>query len=109
MSFAPIEQALTALFRGEPVVVVDAVGRENEGDLILAADRVTPEAIAFMVRHTSGLLCVALEGARLDALAIPLMVPNNTDAHHTAFAVSVDARRGTTTGISAADRAANHP
>ncbi len=106
MSFAPIEDALAALVRGALVVVVDAAGRENEGDLILAAEKVTPAAIAFMVRHTSGLLCVPLEGSRLDALELPPMVPHNTEAHHTAFAVSVDARRGTTTGISAADRAA---
>ena len=100
-----IEAALAAFARGEMVVVVDDEDRENEGDLIMAAERVTPEAIAFMVRYTSGLVCVPLPGRRLDALEIPLMVPANTEAMRTAFTVSVDARRGTTTGISAADRA----
>jgi 3,4-dihydroxy 2-butanone 4-phosphate synthase / GTP cyclohydrolase II len=100
-----IEAALAAFDRGEMVVVVDDEDRENEGDLIMAAERVTPEAIAFMVRYTSGLVCVPLPGQRLDALEIPLMVPANTEAMRTAFTVSVDARRGTTTGISAADRA----
>jgi len=106
MSLAPVEAAIAAVARGELVIVVDAADRENEGDLILAADKVTPERIAFMVRHTSGLLCVALEGSRLDELDLPLMVPDNTEAQRTAFTVSVDAKRGTTTGISAADRAA---
>jgi 3,4-dihydroxy 2-butanone 4-phosphate synthase/GTP cyclohydrolase II len=105
VSFAPIEAGIAALGRGELVVVVDAADRENEGDLILAADKATPEQIAFMIRHTSGLLCVSLEGQRLDALDLPLMVPDNTEGQRTAFTVSVDARRGTTTGISAADRA----
>jgi 3,4-dihydroxy 2-butanone 4-phosphate synthase/GTP cyclohydrolase II len=105
VSFAPIEAAIAAIARGEIVVVADAADRENEGDLILAAEKVTPEHIAFMVRHTSGLLCVALEGQRLDDLNLPLMVPDNTEGQRTAFTVSVDARRGATTGISAADRA----
>jgi 3,4-dihydroxy 2-butanone 4-phosphate synthase / GTP cyclohydrolase II len=106
VSFAPVETAITALAGGAPVVVVDAADRENEGDIILPAEMATPERIAFMVRYTSGLVCVALEGTRLDTLALPLMVPDNTEAHRTAFTVSVDAMRGTTTGISAADRAA---
>src|SRR3989442_15988153 len=100
-----VEAALSAFARGEIVVVVDDEDRENEGDLIMAAEKVSPEAIAFMVRYTSGLLCVPLPGERLDALEIPLMVPANTEALRTAFTVSVDARQGTTTGISAADRA----
>jgi 3,4-dihydroxy 2-butanone 4-phosphate synthase/GTP cyclohydrolase II len=99
-----VEPALAAFARGEVVVVVDDEDRENEGDLIMAAEKATPEAVAFMLRHTSGLLCVPLPGQRLDALEIPLMVPANTEAMRTAFTVSVDARRGTTTGISAADR-----
>jgi len=104
VSFDTIPAALEAFARGELVVVVDDEDRENEGDLILAADHARTEAIAFMIRNTSGLLCVALPGERLDALDLPLMVPQNTEAMRTAFTVSVDARLGTTTGISAADR-----
>ncbi|MDP9405793.1 MAG: bifunctional 3,4-dihydroxy-2-butanone-4-phosphate synthase/GTP cyclohydrolase II [Actinomycetota bacterium] len=103
--FAPIEDAIAAIARGEIVVVVDDADRENEGDLIMAADAATPEAIAFFVRHTSGVICMPMTGARLDQLEIPLMVMANTESHRTAFTVSVDARAGTTTGISAADRA----
>ena len=106
MTFDPIPLAVAAFARGELVVVVDDEDRENEGDLIMAAEKATPEAIAFMIRHTSGLLCVALTGERLDALDLPLMVPDNTESMRTAFTVSVDARAGTSTGISAADRAA---
>src|ERR1041384_7785094 len=101
-----IEQALAALWCGEFVVVADDVGRENEGDLIVAAERLTPEAVAFMVRHTSGVVCVALPEDRLTALELPLMVAENHESHKTAFTVSVDLRHGTTTGISAADRCA---
>ncbi|HEX9506240.1 MAG TPA: bifunctional 3,4-dihydroxy-2-butanone-4-phosphate synthase/GTP cyclohydrolase II, partial [Acidimicrobiia bacterium] len=79
--------------------------RENEGDLIMAAEKMTPEAMAFMIRHTSGVICMPVEGTRLDELRIPLMVADNTESQRTAFTVSVDARHGTTTGISAADRA----
>jgi 3,4-dihydroxy-2-butanone 4-phosphate synthase len=100
-----VDAALSAFARGEMVIVVDDVDRENEGDLIMAAEKVTPAAIGFMVHHTSGLLCVPMLGERLDALDIPLMVPTNTEGMRTAFTVSVDARRGITTGISAADRA----
>ncbi|MBA2528751.1 MAG: bifunctional 3,4-dihydroxy-2-butanone-4-phosphate synthase/GTP cyclohydrolase II [Euzebyales bacterium] len=103
--FAPIEDATAAIARGEIVVVVDDADRENEGDLIMAAEKVTPEAVAFFVRHTSGVIVMSMTGERLDELDIPLMVPANTEAHRTAFTVSVDARRGTTTGISARDRA----
>jgi 3,4-dihydroxy 2-butanone 4-phosphate synthase/GTP cyclohydrolase II len=106
MSYENVTLALAAIRRGELVVVADDAERENEGDLIIAAERVTPEAIAFMVRHTSGLLCVALSGERLDALQLPLMVANNTESQSTAFTVSVDFRHGTSTGISAADRSA---
>ncbi|MFQ5947490.1 MAG: bifunctional 3,4-dihydroxy-2-butanone-4-phosphate synthase/GTP cyclohydrolase II [Acidimicrobiia bacterium] len=106
MSFASIEQALQAVRQGEFVIVVDDADRENEGDLIIAAEKVTPETIGFMVRHTSGLICVPVVGARLDDLELPLMVVDNTDSHRTAFTVSVDYRHHTTTGISAADRAA---
>ena len=84
---------------------VDDADRENEGDLIMAAEKVTPESMAFMIRHTSGVICMPLEAERLDELQLPLMVANNTEAQRTAFTVSVDAVEGTTTGISAADRA----
>jgi 3,4-dihydroxy 2-butanone 4-phosphate synthase/GTP cyclohydrolase II len=100
-----VEQALVCIARGEPVVVVDDADRENEGDLIMAAEKATTESIAFVLRHTSGVVCVALPGSRCDALHLPLMVANGSDAQGTAFTVTVDARRGTTTGISAADRA----
>jgi len=105
MAMDSIEDALTALARGEMVIVLDDKGRENEGDLIVAADRATPEALAFIVRHTTGIVCVALEGPRADALGLDPMVPANDDRHGTAFTVTVDARQGTTTGVSAADRA----
>jgi 3,4-dihydroxy 2-butanone 4-phosphate synthase len=100
-----IEDALAAIARGLPVVVVDDEDRENEGDLIMAAEKATSEAIAFMVRWTSGVLCVALPGERLDALQVPMMMPRGNDSMQTAFTVTVDYRHGTTTGISASDRA----
>ncbi len=103
--FDPIEDAIEEIKQGRMVIVVDDADRENEGDLILAAATVTPEAIAFMVRHTSGVICMPVVGERLDDLRIPLMVSDVTDPQRTAFTVSVDARQGTTTGISAADRA----
>jgi 3,4-dihydroxy 2-butanone 4-phosphate synthase/GTP cyclohydrolase II len=87
------------------VVVVDDADRENEGDLITAAEKVTPETMAFMIRHTSGVICMPMLGERLDDLRLPLMVAHNTEVQRTAFTISVDAAHGTTTGISAADRA----
>jgi len=104
--FDPVPEAIAAVGRGEIVVVVDDEDRENEGDLIMAAEFATPEKIAFFVRHTSGLICIPLTGERLDELDIPLMVKDNTEAQRTAFTYSVDATTGTSTGISAADRAA---
>ncbi|CAN7402517.1 3,4-dihydroxy-2-butanone-4-phosphate synthase [Rhizobium leguminosarum] len=106
MTIATIEDAISAIASGKMVVVVDDQNRENEGDIVVAADAVTPETIAFMMTHARGLVCIAMEGERLDALDIPLMVPNNTESHKTAFTVSVDYLKDTTTGISAADRAA---
>jgi 3,4-dihydroxy 2-butanone 4-phosphate synthase/GTP cyclohydrolase II len=106
MTFAEIPEALEAARRGEFLVVVDDADRENEGDLIIPAEKVTPAQIAFMVRHTSGVICLPLIGERLDELRLPLMVSENTDSHRTAFTVSIDYSHGTTTGISAADRAA---
>ena len=105
-AFDPIEAAIEDIRVGKLVIVVDDADRENEGDLIMAAEKVTPEAIAFMVRHTSGVVCMPVVGARLDDLHVPLMVTDVTDPQRTAFTISVDARRGTTTGISAADRCA---
>jgi 3,4-dihydroxy 2-butanone 4-phosphate synthase / GTP cyclohydrolase II len=104
--FAAIPDAIAAIARGEIVVVVDDEDRENEGDLIMAAESATPEKIAFFVRHTSGVICAPLTGERLDELDIPLMVRDNTEAQRTAFTYSVDFRHGTSTGISAGDRAA---
>ncbi len=106
MPFTHIENAIAAIKRGELVIVVDDADRENEGDLIMAAEKVTSESMGFMIRHTSGVICMPLEGSRLDDLELPLMVANNTEGQRTAFTVSVDAKHGTTTGISAADRAA---
>lgn len=102
--FAPIEAAIEAIRLGHMVVVVDDEDRENEGDLTLAAEHVSPEAIAFMATHGRGLICAALEAPLLDRLEIPLMVRDNTSPFETAFCVSVEAREGTTTGISAQDR-----
>lgn len=104
MPFTHIEAAIDAVGRGELVIVVDDAERENEGDLIVAAEKMTPEAMAFMIRHTSGVICMPMEGERLDQLRLPLMVADNTESQRTAFTVSVDARHDTTTGISAADR-----
>ncbi|HZC26415.1 MAG TPA: 3,4-dihydroxy-2-butanone-4-phosphate synthase, partial [Actinopolymorphaceae bacterium] len=101
----PIERALADLAAGRPVVVVDAADRENEGDLVFAAEAATPELLAFTIRHTSGVVCVPMEGGHLDRLAIPAMTPHNQESMRTAFGVSVDAAAGVTTGISAADRA----
>ncbi len=102
--FASIEVAIESIRQGRMVVVVDDEDRENEGDLTLAAEHVTPEVIAFMATHGRGLICAALEGPLLDRLQIPLMVRDNTSPFETAFCVSVEAREGTTTGISAHDR-----
>ena len=104
--FASIEDAVAAMAKGEIIVVVDDDDRENEGDLIMAAEAATPEKIAFFVRHTSGVICAPLLGERLDELDIPLMVRDNTESHRTAFTYSVDYVHGTSTGISAADRSA---
>lgn len=106
MALTRVEDAIAAIGRGEMVVVVDDASRENEGDLIMAAEKVTAPAIAFMVRHTSGVVCVALPADRLNQLQLPLMVAENGESHGTAFTITVDYRHGTSTGISAADRAA---
>ncbi len=106
MPFAPIEDAVAAIGRGEIVVVVDDEDRENEGDLIMAAEYATPEAIAFFLHHTSGYICAPVTEQRARELELDLMVRENTESMRTAFTVSVDVRQGTTTGISSHDRAA---
>ena len=105
MAFDSIESAIKEIREGRIVIVVDDEDRENEGDLTMAAERVTPEAINFMAREGRGLICVSLPGGRLDELEIPLMVSENTSLYETAFCVSVEARRGITSGVSAQDRA----
>ena len=104
-TFAPIEDAVAVLAAGGMVIVVDDEDRENEGDLVLSADAVTAEQMAFVIQHTSGFVCVPMLGDDLDRLDLPPMVARNQDPKGTAYAVSVDAVEGTTTGISAADRA----
>jgi 3,4-dihydroxy 2-butanone 4-phosphate synthase/GTP cyclohydrolase II len=106
MALSTIEEAIAQIARGGMVVVVDDEDRENEGDLIMAAQDVTPETMAFFLEYTSGIFCVPIESQRADELELPLMVVANTEAQRTAFTVSVDYRHGTTTGISAHDRAA---
>lgn len=106
MALSSIEEAIEQLRRGGMVVVVDDEDRENEGDLIMAAEDVTAESMAFYLEYTSGVFCVPLEAARADELDLPLMVVANTEAQRTAFTVTVDYRHGTSTGISAGDRAA---
>lgn len=103
--FASIDDAVAAIRRGEMVIVVDDEDRENEGDLTIAAEKVTPEIINFMATHARGLICMPLTGERLDQLEIPLMVGKNTTTFETAFTVPIDAKEGVTTGISASDRA----
>jgi 3,4-dihydroxy 2-butanone 4-phosphate synthase/GTP cyclohydrolase II len=103
--FATIEEALAAVRAGEMIVVVDDENRENEGDLTMAASKVTPEHVNFMVKHGRGLLCLAMTPERLDELEIPLEVTDNSSQRETAMCVSIDAKAGTTTGVSAADRA----
>jgi 3,4-dihydroxy 2-butanone 4-phosphate synthase/GTP cyclohydrolase II len=102
---SPVERAVAQIAAGRPVVVVDDEDRENEGDLIFAAQHATPELLAFMVRYTSGYICVPLTGADCDRLELPPMYHTNQDRRGTAYTVTVDAREGVTTGISAADRA----
>lgn len=100
-----IEEAVAEFAAGRAIVVVDDEDRENEGDIIFAAELATPELLAFTIRHTSGVVCVPLEGQDLDRLDLPLMTARNEESLRTAYTVTVDAREGVTTGISAADRA----
>jgi 3,4-dihydroxy 2-butanone 4-phosphate synthase/GTP cyclohydrolase II len=103
--FAAVEDAVAAVGRGEMIIVVDDEDRENEGDLTMAASKVTPEAVNFMVKHGRGLLCLAMTPARLEELDVPLEVADNSSRRETAMCVSIDAKAGTSTGVSAADRA----
>jgi 3,4-dihydroxy 2-butanone 4-phosphate synthase/GTP cyclohydrolase II len=104
VKFAPIQDIVDAVKRGEMVIMVDDADRENEGDLIIAAEDATPDNIGLMLRYTSGIICLPIVGERLDELELPMMVANNTDVRRTAFTIAIDAADGTTTGISAADR-----
>src|SRR5271168_2988047 len=103
--FATIEEAAEEIRQGRMIVLVDDEDRENEGDLAMAAEKITPEAVNFMAKYGRGLVCVALTEERCDELSLPLMTPVNTSNYGTAFTESIDARRGTTTGISTSDRA----
>jgi 3,4-dihydroxy 2-butanone 4-phosphate synthase/GTP cyclohydrolase II len=105
MGFASIREAIEDIKMGRFVIVVDDEDRENEGDLVMAAEKVTPETINFMAKHARGLICLPITGERLDELDIPLMVNSNTSPFSTAFTISVEAKRRVTTGISAHDRA----
>ena len=102
---SPIEDILKELSAGRMVIVVDAPDRENEGDLVMAAEKVTPEAINFMARYGRGLICLSLTTEKVDSLCLPMMVPDNRSRYGTGFTVSIEAARGIATGISAADRA----
>ncbi len=105
MAFAPIEEIIEEARNGRMVVLVDDENRENEGDLVVPAQMATPEAINFMAKYGRGLICLALSHQRVDQLKLPLMAQKNASRHHTAFTVSIEAREGVTTGISASDRA----
>ncbi len=105
MPFNTIEEALTAIKNGEMIILVDDEDRENEGDLMIAAEKVTPKAINFMAKQGRGLICLALTPVRVEKLELPMMVSDNTSNFQTAFTISIDAKCGTTTGISASDRA----
>lgn len=105
MPLATIEEGFAAVARGACVIVVDEASPESAGGLVMAAEKVTPAAVAFLVRQSSGVIWVSLTGERLDQLELPLMVARHVEASRSAYTVSVDARRGTSTGISAADRA----
>src|SRR5260370_5596551 len=103
--FATVEEAVEEIRNGRMIVLVDDEDRENEGDLTMAAEKITPEAINFMAKYGRGLICLTLTEQRCDELHLPLMSPINTSVHGTAFCEAIDARVGLTTGISASDRA----
>ena len=99
-----VDQAIKDFHDGKMVIVVADAGRENEGDLVMAAEKITPEAMSFIVKHTSGIVCVPVTADRLEELHLPMMVQDNTARLGTAFTISVDALNGTTTGVSSQDR-----
>ena len=105
MSLSPVPELVAELAAGRMVILVDEEDRENEGDLVLAADHVSPETINFMAKHGRGLICLTLTRERCERLHLPPMASRNSAAHGTAFTVSIEAAQGVTTGISAADRA----
>ena len=105
MAISTIEEALEDIRTGKMIILVDDEDRENEGDLTMAAEKVTPEAINFMAKYGRGLICLSLTPERIGQLQLPMMVRNNTSSFKTAFTISIEARKGVTTGISAADRA----
>lgn len=104
-ALSPSEEIIEEARNGRMVILVDEENRENEGDLVIPAQMCTPDAINFMAKYGRGLICLAMQGERLDALGLPLMAASNSSRHETAFTVSIEAREGVTTGISAADRA----
>ncbi len=104
-AISPIDEIIDDARNGRMFILVDHEDRENEGDLVIPAQMATPEAVNFMATHGRGLICLALPGERIDALGLPLMAPSNSSRHETAFTVSIEAREGVTTGISAHDRA----
>ncbi|MGA7838492.1 MAG: 3,4-dihydroxy-2-butanone-4-phosphate synthase, partial [Ignavibacteriaceae bacterium] len=103
--FCTVEEAIGDIKQGKVIIVVDDEDRENEGDFICAAEYVTPDIVNFMTKYGRGMVCTAVSGKRLDELGLPLMVDSNSALHGTQFTVTIDAIEGTTTGISAADRA----
>ena len=105
MPMLKIEDAIEEIKEGRMVILVDDEDRENEGDLTIAAEKVTPEAVNFMAKYGRGLICLSMTGEKIDSLDLPLMVENNTSSFQTGFTISIEAASGVTTGISAADRA----
>lgn len=102
--FGKIEDAIKQLQKGDFIIIVDDENRENEGDLVLAAEKATPSKLNYMLQWAKGLMCIPTDGKRLDELQIPLMVPDNSDKFNTPFTISVDAKKNTTTGMSVHDR-----
>ena len=104
MNFTKIESAIKLMQRGKFLIVVDDENRENEGDIVIAAEKATPSKLNYMLKHARGIMCLPTAAERLDELKIPLMVSDNSDKFNTPFTVSIDAKRNTTTGVSVSDR-----
>lgn len=102
--FGKIEDAIKKLQRGDFIIIVDDENRENEGDLVLAAEKATPSKLNYIIKWAKGIMCIPIDGKRLDELKIPMMVNNPDDKFHTPFTISVDAKKNTTTGVSVYDR-----